>query len=367
MPGFLITVSVGMGVFMLHSVAAMPSERAMALCNLIAALLMVGMLLIPATRQEAAKLAIRLGPWAALAVGAGHLMQAGGNATWAGLVRLGEDSLGPCLGAISAYSLARAADRFAVLRGLYLASGLSALWSSLSFLAASRGAAPSAAALPLDFAADPAAGSVFSMGLALCAFALADEASRTAKRSGPRLAPTGQRLILPFLMALCCLLALALIGKTLPLLAGGLGALGVIIGLGWRARRLFGLVCAALPAAAAFGLLGLSLAGGKAAPWLSPMNTMLADPSWIALLGVLIAACLLSKDRKRRPSRGLGLAFGIGSAVLTLAAFSSGTQSPSGQFVCALLFGLAASYHDAEAKPARRQKAFGASALPTTK
>lgn len=362
MPGFLITLLFGGGVFLLHAIAGAPSQRAVAVCDLLAAVLMGLALLVPAMRRAAAKLALRLGAWAFLGIGVGYMMAARGAAEWVGFAGNGAAALGPCLAAIASYSLARADHRQAMLSGLYLASGACALWSSLSFLAVSRGAAPSLAALPLDFTTNPAASCIFAVALALSSFALGEEAVRTPQRNGTRLAPLGQRLILPLLTALSCLLALSLTGDSLPILAGGLGATGVIMGLGLRARRVSGLIWAAMPALGAFALLGLSLARGEAAPWDLAFHAILSDPGWIPVTILVIGASVLAKDRKRGPTRGLGLVLGIGATLLTLAAFSASAHSPSGLFVCALLFGLALSYHDAEAKPARRQKAFGASA-----
>lgn len=361
MPGFLITSILGVGIFLLHAVAGEPSLRALAVCDLIAALGMLTALLAASTRREAAFPALRLGPAAIAALGLGYLIHARTEADWAGLSSVLAAAMGPILAAITAYSVARGSDRHGVLRGLYLAGGVGALWSSLSFLAVSSGAAPSALALPLDFTTHPAASLIFASAFTAASFALGEEAARAPRRGEPRLAPLAQRLLLPLAVCACCLTALRLSGALAPILAAGLGASGVAIGLALRARRLAGPAWAALPAVTAFLLMGLGLLAGEAPPWAGAWRSAFAVVLWLPMLALLIGACVLAKDRKRAPTRGLALLLGNGAVLITLAAFSASWQSPSGLLVCAMLLGLALSYRDAEAKPARRQNVLGAS------
>ena len=362
MPGFLITIFFGSGLFLLHALAHAPSARAFAFCELTAALLLGGALIWPKLRREAITLTLRLGALAFGAIALGYLLETRSDAQWHGLWATGEDALGPCLAAIAGYALARAWNRHGFLRGLYLAGALCAIWSSLSFLAMTRGAAPSAAALLLDFSLNPYASMIFALSFTAATFALGEEIVRKPRREGPPLAPLAQRLVLPLAACMGCLIALHLSKAVLPVLSAGLGASVVAIGLGLRARRAAGPLMAALPAAMAFILSAFSLAAGKPAPWALPPRDLLAEPAWIPALALVVITCLLARDHKRRPGRGLALMLGCCAVMASLAAFSSAMNSPSGLTASAVLIGLALSYRDAEAKPARRQKALGVSA-----
>ncbi len=362
MPGFLITIFFGSGLFFLHALAHAPSARAFAFCELTVALLLGGALVMPALRREAINLALRLGALTFATIALGYLLDTRSEAQWHGLWAACIEALGPCLAAIAGYALASAWNRHGLLRGLYLAGALCAIWSSLSFLAMTRGAGPSAAALLLDFALNPYASMIFALSFTGAAFALGEEVVRKPRRDGPRLAPLAQRLVLPLAACLCCLIALHLSKAVLPVFAAGLGASAIAIGLGLRARRAAGPLWAAMPAAMAFGLTALSLAAGEPAPWALPPRDLLAEPAWIPALALVLITCSLAKDHKRRPGRGLALMLGCCAVMTSLAAFSHALNSPSGLTASALLIGLALSYRDAEAKPARRQKALGVSA-----
>lgn len=362
MPGFLITIVFGSGLFLLHALAHAPSARAFAFCELAAALLLGGALMMPSLRREAITLALRLGALVFGAIALGYLLEARADAQWQGLWAACIEALGPCLAVIAGHALASAWNRHGVLRGLYLAGALSALWSSLSFLAMTRGAGPSAAALLLDFSLNPSASLIFALSFAAAAFALGEEVVRKPLRVGPRLAPLAQRLLLPLAACVCCLIALHLSKAVLPVFAAGLGASAVAIGLGLRARRAAGPLMAALPALMAFSLLALSLGAGEPAPWTLPPRDLLAELAWIPALALVLITSLLAKDHKRSPGRGLALMLGCCVVTISLAAFSNAVESPSGLMANSLLIGLALSYRDADSKPARKQKALGVSA-----
>lgn len=240
------------------------------------------------------------------------------------------------------------------------------------------------------FANADVAASMWALFLMLGVFGVMDEVRRNAKNA-EKIAPVGQRLLLPVLACVSCLNLLWATGALWTLASAGVGCVILVAGMNLRVRRrAAGLMRYALAGLAAFGALFALLAAGgvfdgaiaalsgtdpgdaraaamglwsekpvvgvglgdyRAANAPEPAHFMAQTGALGLALALTAVATMLAQftlrtDRNRRPSRALALSAGTVAIVAMQSAYAPVLSAPPVAVLCVMLFGLAGAYLD---------------------